>query len=224
MEPLFVALGIMVLALLALLLWFVPHLLHQQASRVASETAQLREMLLDLLSEQESVAMRQTQLGTTLSQLQSRIEALAQIGSMVPAAQLSAEAASGIQQLEARLTDLQSQIQSWAGGRQRGAQRLAMQDNEAWANLMSLLSVIQDRIGALSRDRSTAAAAVQAGQLLEELEHEMHNLRAISDDISKLQHRLRRSLGEREVGLNGLRPQIASNGVEAGGAPYLHHP
>ena len=46
------------LRLLALLLWFVPHLLQQQATRVAGETSQLREMLLDLLSEQEAVTMR----------------------------------------------------------------------------------------------------------------------------------------------------------------------
>jgi len=54
MTALFVALGIMVLALLALLLWFVPRLLQQQAVRVSDESAQLREMLLDLLSEPNS--------------------------------------------------------------------------------------------------------------------------------------------------------------------------
>src|SRR5919206_126388 len=73
MNALFVALGIMVLTLLALLLWFVPHLLQQQATRVAGETSQLREMLLDLLNEQEAVTMRQTQLGSSLSQLQDQI-------------------------------------------------------------------------------------------------------------------------------------------------------
>ena len=36
MTALFVALGIAVITLLALLLWFVPHLLHQQAQRSAS--------------------------------------------------------------------------------------------------------------------------------------------------------------------------------------------
>ena len=73
MTALFVALGIMVLALLVLLLWFVPHLLQQQAQRVAGETSQLREMLLDLLTEQEAVTMRQTQLGATLSHLQDQL-------------------------------------------------------------------------------------------------------------------------------------------------------
>src|SRR5258706_16127662 len=80
MNALFVALGIMVLALLALLLWFVPHLLQQQATRVAGETSQLREMLLDLLSEQEAVTMRQTQLGSSLSHMQDQLSAMAELG------------------------------------------------------------------------------------------------------------------------------------------------
>jgi cell division protein ZapA (FtsZ GTPase activity inhibitor) len=221
MSALFVALGIMVLALLALLLWFVPHLLHQQAARVAGETAQLREMLLDLLNEQESVAMRQTQLSSSLVHLQSRIEAIAQIGSSVQPSQLTPEAAGSIHQLEARLGDLQSQIQLWAEGRQRGAQQKAMQDNEAWANLMGLLAAIQDRVGALSKDRATAMAAVQATHLLQELEREMQNLRTISEDISTLQQRLRRSFSERDVMMPPGR-QRQANGVEA--APYLPHP
>ncbi|MFO7167099.1 MAG: hypothetical protein DIU80_003635 [Chloroflexota bacterium] len=211
----------MVLALLALLLWFVPHLLHQQASRVASETAQLREMLLDLLNEQESVAMRQTQLGSSLVQLQGRIESIAQISHSVPPAQLSPETASSMQQLEARLGDLQRQIQIWAEGRQRGAQQRAMQDNEAWANLMGLLAAIQERVGALSKDRATALAAVQATQLLEDLEREMQNLRTISEDIATLQLRLRRSFGEREAAIANLRARSA-NGVETTHTPaYL---
>src|SRR5436853_7331140 len=84
MNALFVALGIMVLALLALLLWFVPHLLQQQATRVAGETSQLREMLLDLLNEQEAVPMRQTQLGSSLAQLQEQLETVAHVGNGSP--------------------------------------------------------------------------------------------------------------------------------------------
>jgi chromosome segregation ATPase len=225
MNALFVALGIMVLALLALLLWFVPHLLHQQAARVAGETAQLREMLLDLLNEQEAVAMRQTQLGSSLVQLQARIEALGQIGSSVQPTQLTPEAAAGIQQLEARLGDLQSQIHVCAEGRGRGAQQRARQDNEAWSNLMGLLGAIQDRVGALSKDRSTALAAVQATQLLQELEREMQNLRSISDDIATLQQRLRRSFGDREPATQPPRARVA-NGVETTvhNQAYLPHP
>lgn len=132
MTALFVALGIMVLALLALLLWFVPHLLQQQATRVAGETAQLREMLLDLLNEQETVTIRQTQLGSSLSHLQDKIETLAQVGDT--AANLGRNAVvnteHGIQHLEVRLGELQSQIQGWMDGRQQGAQARTAQDNE----------------------------------------------------------------------------------------------
>lgn len=225
MSALFVALGIMVLALLALLLWFVPHLLHQQAARVAGETAQLREMLLDLLNEQETVAMRQTQLGASLVQLQGRIEALGQIGSAVPPAQLTPEANASMQQLEERLGDLQRQIHLWAESRGRGAQQRAMQDNEAWANLMGLLGAIQDRVGALSKDRATAIAAVQANQLLHELEREMQNLRSISDDIATLQQRLRRSLGDREPVTQPLRARV-TNGSDTTvhSQVYMPHP
>lgn len=77
MTALFVALGIMVLALLALLLWFVPRLLQQQLMRTSDESAQLREMLLDLLSEQEAVTIRQTQLGAAIAQLQARLDVVA---------------------------------------------------------------------------------------------------------------------------------------------------
>ncbi len=198
MNALFIAFGLMVLLLLGLLLWFVPHLLHQQASRVANETAQLREMLLDLLSEQESVAVRQSQLSASMGQLQGRIESIAQIGESATNA-LSPEAASSLALLESRLTDLQTQTQAWFESRQRGAHTRELHDSESWGNLMGLLASIQERIGTLSRDRSTAAAAIQAGQLLEDLEREMQNLRTISDDIARLQQRLNRSLGERDT-------------------------
>src|SRR5262245_36797196 len=204
MTALFVALGIMVLALLALLLWFVPHLLQQQATRVAGETSQLREMLLDLLSEQEAVTMRQTQLGSSLSHLQDQLASTAEnsAGQSGRQAQLSAEV--GIQQLESRLTELQNQIQGWMEkGRQASSTNVA-QDNESWAYLMSLLSAIQDRVGALSRDQNSARAGLQARELLEELEQEMQNLRSISEEIAMLQWRLRRSLHERQSNLSVL--------------------
>src|SRR5690349_16854837 len=123
MSALFVALGIMVLALLALLLWFVPHLLQQQATRVAGETTQLREMLLDLLNEQEAVTMRQGQLNASLSSLQDQLSDIASTGSraLVVDQQASRVAENGIQQLEARLSDLQGQIKEWADGRQQGS-------------------------------------------------------------------------------------------------------
>src|SRR5438552_8689960 len=111
MTALFVALGIMVLALLALLLWFVPHLLQQQATRVAGETSQLREMLLDLLNEQEAVTMRQTQLASSLDQLQDQIESIAQVGNgrAQQGQQALVVTEVGVEQIEARLGQLQDQ-------------------------------------------------------------------------------------------------------------------
>lgn len=209
MSALFVALGIMVLALLALLLWFVPHLLQQQATRVAGETGKLREMLLDLLNEQEAVTMRQTQLGSSMNQLQDRLTEIVQNanGSRTDSAALADQT---VQQLETRLTDIQGQIKEWSEGRQRGARAKAAQDNEAWAHLMGLLATIQDRVGALSKDRAQVMAGLQAGALLEELEHEMQNLRGISEEIAMLQWRLRRSLNERESNISVLRTRAIS--------------
>jgi septation ring formation regulator EzrA len=205
MTALFVALGIMVLALLALLLWFVPHLLQQQATRVAGETSQLREMLLDLLSEQEAVTMRQTQLGSSLSHLQDQLASIAENGTGQSGQQAQLVAEAGIQQLEARLTEFQSQIQGWIEKSRQVSPTQATQDNESWAYLMSLLSAIQDRVGTLSRDQNSAQAGLQARELLEELEQEMQNLRSISEEIAMLQWRLRRSLHERQSNLSVLR-------------------
>lgn len=198
MNALLVALGIMVLALLALMLWFVPHLLHQQAG----ETTRLREMLLDLLNEQEAVMVRQSQLSTSLLQLRDQIEVVAKHGVRSINAPVNNE---GFVQLEARLSELQSQLQQWADQRQQLSPEQIAHDNESWAYLVSLLSVIQERVGDLSRDRSNALAGVQARILVDELEQEMAHLRGISEDISKLQWRLRQSLHEREVGLANLR-------------------
>ena len=211
MTALFVALGIMVLALLVLLLWFVPNQLHKQATRVSGETTQLREMLLDLLSEQEAVTLRQTQLGASLSHLQDQIAGIAEVGVGQSSRQAQITADAGVQQLESRLVDLQSQIQAWATQRQGESPTRSAQDNESWAYLMSLLSAIQDRVGALSRDRASAQAGLQARELLEELEHEMQNLRSISEEIAMLQWRLRRSLHERQSNLSVLRAH--SNGA-----------
>jgi chromosome segregation ATPase len=213
MSALFVALGIMVLALLALLLWFVPHLLQQQATRVAGETTQLREMLSNLLNEQEAVTLRQGQLNASLSNLQDQLSDIASAGSraLVVDQQASRVAENGMQQLEARLGEIQGQIKEWADGRQYGARQRAAQDNESWANLMSLLASIQERVGTLSQDRASVMAGLQAGALLEELEQEMQNLRGISEEIETLQWRLRRSLHERESNLSILRTRTSNS-------------
>ncbi len=214
MNGLFVALGIMVLALLALLLWFVPHLLQQQASNVAKETDDLRKMLLDVLNEQQAVTTRQTQLGSSMAHLQDQLATIVETAGQVRTVeQVSThEAEHSFQQLEARLGEVQGQIKEWVDGRQQGARVRAAQDNEAWAHLMGLLASIQDRVGTLSKDRSSVMAGLQAGALLEELEQEMQNLRNISEEIAMLQWRLRRSLNERELNVSTFRMRT-SNGA-----------
>jgi chromosome segregation ATPase len=207
MNALFVALSIMVLALLTLLLWFVPHLLQQQAARVAGETSQLRDMLLDLLNEQEAVTVRQTQLGSSLTRLQQQLEQLARGDQLA----LPGPAAAEMRSIEARLAELQAQIQTWKAQGGPDPRQIA-RDNESWANLLSLLATIQDRVGALTRERANVAASVQAVALMEELEQEMQNLRSISEDIAALQWRLRRSLDDRETNLAVLRAR-PSNGA-----------
>jgi chromosome segregation ATPase len=204
MGALFVALSILVLALLTLLLWFVPHLLQQQATKVAGETSQLRDMLLDLLNEQEAVTLRQAQLGNSLTRLQQKIEDMLADGGrftnqVVPQADIA--------HLEGRFSELQNQLQQWAHHRSSDHNRRS-QDNEAWAYLLSLLGTIQDRLGNLSQQRAGTAANVQAVNMLEELEQEMQNLRGISEDIASLQQRLRRSLDQRETSVTTMRTRV----------------
>jgi hypothetical protein len=211
MAALFVALGIAVITLLALLLWFVPHLLHQQAMRSARESANLRDMLLDMLNEQEAVAARQAQLSTSLAYLQDQLEQI------VGAAQRDISIGQGhvadpasLRLIEERIGTMQSQIQGWLDTRTRAQRSVQVQDNESWAHLMSLLAAIQERVGSLSVERTNASVGVQARVLLEELEHEMEHLHSISDDIATLQWRLRRSLNERESNISTLRARASS--------------
>jgi len=204
MTALFVALGIAVITLLALLLWFVPHLLHEQAQRSASESAQLRDMLLDMLNEQEAVTLRQQQLSASISYLQD------QLGQMVSASQrtdgqAAAPDQAAVRQLEERIGALQTQIQGWLDTRNNARRSASISESESWANLMGLLAAIQERVGQLSVERTNTAVGMHARALLEELEQEMLQLRGISEDIATLQWRLRRSLHERETNVAQLR-------------------
>ena len=97
------------------------------------------------------------------------------------------------------MSAVQNQLQGWLEGRVGAARKRDEQDNEAWARLMGLLAVIQDRVGQLSQERAAQTTGVHAQALLEDLEQEMTNLRSISEDIARLQWRLRRSLNERET-------------------------
>jgi hypothetical protein len=213
MDSLFVALGIAVLTLLVLLLWFVPHLLQQQALRTASESAQLREMLLDMLNEQEAVTMRQAQLGTSISYLQDQLEHVVNTSTRNEATgMVTALDQEAVAQLDERVGLIQSQLQSWLSNHNGVNRARAMQDNESWSYLLGLLSAIQERVGQLSSERADAAAGLHASALLEELEQEMQHLKSISEDIATLQWRLRRSLHERESNVSVLRSRT-SNGA-----------
>jgi hypothetical protein len=212
MVPLFVALGIAVITLLALLLWFVPHLLHQQAVRNAREAASLRDMLLDMLNEQEAVTLRQSQLSSSIGMLQEQLEQIVTVAQREPSRPQGAPADQlALRQLEERIGAMQGQIQGWLDTRARVQRSAQVQDNEAWAHLMSLLSAIQDRVGRLSTERASSSAGLQARVLLEELEQEMEHLRSISEDIATLQWRLRRSLNERESNLSVIRSHAGSS-------------
>ena len=203
MAALFVALGIAVITLLALLLWFVPHLLHQQALRSTREAGDLRDMLLDMLNEQETVTKRQTQLSTSIAYLQDQLQQI--VGVAGQKALGSGDDPATLRLIEERIGTMQHQIQSWLDTRTRVQRNTQVQDNEAWANLMGLLAAIQERVGTLSAERSNISVGLQARVLLEELEQEMLHLHTISDDIATLQWRLRRSLNERESNLATLR-------------------
>lgn len=205
MDGLFIALGLLVFALLALLLWFVPHLLQQQALRVAGETSQLREMLLDLLNEQEAVTLRQTELGGSLTTLRDHLEIMAKEGIALPTGlHTNAE----LRQLESRVGDMQRQVQEWMSQRDSAASRQSAQDNESWGYLLSLLASIQDRIGGISTDRAESHVSTRATEMLREVEQEMQHLREISTDIERLQWRMRQSLHEREGSVTHLRAHV----------------
>lgn len=215
MAALFVALGIAVITLLALLLWFVPHLLQQQARRSADESARMRDMLLDMLNEQEAVTMRQSQLGASITYLQEQLEQIVEATHRDAAVKsgvvLNGADPAALRQLEDRISAMQSQIQAWLDTRGNSQRKTQAQDNESWAYLLSLLAAIQDRVGQLSVERTNATVGLHARALLEELEQEMQHLRTISEDIGTLQWRLRRSLHERESNISLLRARAGSS-------------
>jgi hypothetical protein len=148
MTALFVALGIMVLALLALLLWFVPRLLQQQAVRVSDESAQLREMLLDLLSEQEAVTIRQTQLGAAIAQLQARFDVVAPMGN------------DTVGMID-RVNQLQHTLQTWA--EQRDVAHASPLDGDA---MRATVNEILTRLDAMQIQLRDTATLVDDGVLI----------------------------------------------------------
>lgn len=212
MTALFVALGIAIITLLFILLWYVPHLLQQQAARSEQEASQLRLMLLDMLNEQEAVMQRQSQLNAAMTNLQQQLTQLTTTPQNRSGSEIDATVA---RQLEERITALQQQIQRWIEARGHQQRQHEVNENEAWANLLSLLAAIQERIAHLSAERTAVSAGLQARTLLEELEQEMAHLRSISEDIATLQWRLRRSLHERETSVAQLRARAVGSSSTA---------
>jgi signal transduction histidine kinase len=167
MEGLFVALGIAILTLIVILLWFVPHLLHQQERRTANEVAQLREMLVDLLNEQETLTVRQGNIRSSLSSLQEQLEQLEPQGRMGRRAELPGfekgdedeESESyghfseeRLHTLEHTIDTLRTQVVDYA----EISRHKHMVDNESWGNLLSLLSTMLERIQELSEHHAAS--------------------------------------------------------------------
>lgn len=164
MTALFVALGIMVLALLTLLLWFVPRLLQQQVVRVSDESAQLREMLLDLLSEQEAVTIRQTQLGAAIAQLQARFDVV------------TPDSGDTIAMVD-RMNALQQTLQHWS--EQRNNVPHTNLDSSAVSESIDAVLLRLDALHVQVRDTSTI---VDEGVLI--------GIRQLSDRVHALQIQL----------------------------------
>jgi hypothetical protein len=154
MTGLFVALGIAILVLLTILLWFVPHLLQQQEQRVLNESAQLREIISEMINEQEAVAMRQVQLGSSISYLQDQMEQLGLNDSTQGQRLLTTLDPNAIQSLEARVSGLQGQFENYV----HVLRQHDSQENESWFYLLNLLSAIQERLHALSQAQACGEA------------------------------------------------------------------
>jgi hypothetical protein len=152
MLGLFVALGIAILTLLVILIWFVPHLLQQQTRQSSDEWFQLRDIISDMLNEQEVVTMRQGQLGTTVFYLQEQFNQLAQTehpAQYRPTPQLPDPANAELDELKQQVQLMQGQIATYMKQAEAGTK----QDNESWAYLLTLLSAVMDRIGELSEQQ-----------------------------------------------------------------------
>ncbi len=220
MAPLYFIIAAIVLnvLLLAGLIVLLPRWLRRQDSRAADEATRLREMLLDVLSEQEALTLRQAQLGSSLASMREQIGRLAALE--LPNLDFSTDAlaaAAGIPQLERRFESLQAELRTWfeRGAHEQHEQRL--QDSQSWSHLMGLLATMQDHIGTLSSAVAQQPQVhVAADQILHELDAEMQSLRMMADEIAGLQWKLRRSLLERETSLAALRAQVL-------GVPKLGH-
>ncbi len=233
MDVVFLLLSAALLLLAVLLLWFVPHLLSQQEKRAAQEAQRLRNMLSDVLGEQEAVARRQMQFGTSVAYLQTQLEELHESWPTT-LAELSAQPAelgrTIIEQLDTRLNGLHNQLEHWLHDRQSRLTTLSSQENESWAYLMSLLGTMQDQLGSVGARRRqqlnpptiNAPAAIGGSAVVHDLRDEVESLRSLSEEIAALQWRLRRSVAPtptaprngKSVLQGQIRQVIESNSIE----------
>ncbi|HEY1015597.1 MAG TPA: hypothetical protein VGE07_23005 [Herpetosiphonaceae bacterium] len=222
MTLVFFLLSAALLLLAVLLLWFVPHLLSQQEQRASREALRLRQLLADVLGEQEAVALRQSQLGTSLSYLQDQLEQLhtswpATVEELVT--QPAATSRPLLEQMDQRLISLQGQLEGWMHDRKGRLQSVSTQENESWAYLMSLLGSMQDQLGAVegrgprhpAGSRQAEGASADSSRVITDLRDELASLQTISAEVAALQWRLRRTLTTRS--LNGSDPaHLRENG------------
>ncbi|HEX6289700.1 MAG TPA: hypothetical protein VFZ66_10945 [Herpetosiphonaceae bacterium] len=207
------AIALNVLLLFGLIV-MMPRIMSRQESRATEEAARLREMLLDVLSEQEAVTLRQAQIGSSIAYMHDQI---GQIATQETTARLSISAdeiaeATGLPQLQRRIEALQGQLGEWFDGRSQVHHQQRVADSESWSNLVGLLATMQDRIAVLNQalvvQQTQPTLAVE--RVVEALESEMQHLRGIADEIASLQWKLRRSVIERETNLASLRAQVGS--------------
>lgn len=196
------------LLLLIGLLVIVPRLLRRHDSHASEDALRLREMLLDVLSEQEAVTLRQNQIGISLATMNQELNKLATTEPPTISPEALAQAA-GLPQLERRLEALQGQLGGYYDQTQQTQHIERVTEAQNWGNLMSLLATMQDRIAVLNGEVAQQnQPRYAADRLLEELEAEMQHLRELADDIAGLQLNLRRSVLERETHLANLRSEL----------------
>ena len=196
------------------LIFMMPRILNRQEGRATEEAARLREMLLDVLSEQEAVTLRQAQIGSSISYMHDQIGQIASTDrpATVNISPEQIAEATGLPQLQNRVESLQGQLGEWLTTGVQTQHKSRVADSESWGNLMGLLATMQDRMAALNHAVAVQQAqpTVAADRILEALETEMQSLRGIADEIAGLQWKLRRSVIERETSLASLRAQVGT--------------
>ena len=199
----------------------VPRWMRRQDTYAAQEATRLREMLLDVLSEQEAVALRQAQLGSSLASMQNQVRKLTEAEqAAVQIFPTALAEAAGVPQLDQRLAAIQGTLGAWV--EHSTVEQQAMQhaqqvrERQSWGNLLALLSTMQDHIASLNTAVAQPQGHAAADRLLQELDAEMQNLRMLADEIAGLQWKMRRSVLERETSLAALRAQVQK-------APKIDH-